>query len=122
MTDTLPVSPALMAAILPLLDKRLEDLTVADAARVIRIFDENAEVEEEILAAGVALLAGEDIHTVADMIQTPKALATIVDFVGRGLGLKETAVVAPGVEHDGSHVALTEDLGRPIVGWRPQYG
>lgn len=121
MTEAFPVSPALMAAVMPLLDKRLEDLSVADAARVIRIFDENADVEEEILAAGVALLAGEDIHTVADMIQTPQALATIVDFVGRGLGLKGTAEVTPVLEHEGSNVALTEDLGKPVVGWRPQY-
>ncbi|UNI73407.1 hypothetical protein ER16_Small3 [Pseudomonas phage ER16] len=45
-------------------------------------------VTDELMAAGLALLRGQNINTVADMIQTPESIGQLLAFVQRGIGIE----------------------------------
>lgn len=73
-----------IAKFLPLLhlkDKRLEDVTEGELAQVAAILGIRIDINEELKKAGMALLRGENIHTVADMIQSPESIQKIMLFL-----------------------------------------
>jgi hypothetical protein len=66
---------------------RVDELTVDHAVSVLSEFGVNVPVDDELLKAGMALLQGQNINTVADMIQKPDSVLKLVEFMGRGANL-----------------------------------
>lgn len=66
-------------------DRRLESLTPEEISGIAKMFGVNVEVTDELKAAGMALLAGEDLDTVGDMIQSPESVAQLVQLLKGGL-------------------------------------
>lgn len=67
-----------MVQLLPLFPKRLSDLTLDDLTLVQRSLGLELEVTEELKQAGLALLSGKSIDTVADLIQSPESLQQLL--------------------------------------------
>lgn len=86
------LSLASMMKFAPLMGKRLEELTVKDVSAVLAELGSPVVVNEELLNAGLALLQGQDIHTVADIIKSPDSVMTLVNFMARGAGLASSDV------------------------------
>lgn len=61
-----------------LLDKQITDLTPADIDGVLGVLGVQVNVTEELRSAGLALLQGRDINSVADMIQSPESVQQLV--------------------------------------------
>lgn len=73
-----------IAKFLPLLhlkDKRLEDITEEELVRVAGILGIRIDIDEELKNAGMALLKGDNIDTVADMIKSPESIQKIMLFL-----------------------------------------
>lgn len=69
---------------LPLLDlreKRLEDLSLGDLSKIAIVAGVKINITEELKDAGLALLRGENIDTVADMIKSPDSIRQVVQFL-----------------------------------------
>lgn len=96
--------------------KRLEDLTLEDAKGVMSHFGLVVPLNDELLRAGVALLNGQDIHSVADMIQHPESIQTLIGFVTRGVGSNIIDIVPePVITTDMVHIPMLH-MANP--GWR----
>lgn len=74
-----------MLKLAPLAAKKLTDLTLEDISGVVSMFGIEVSVTEELQAAALGLLQGKDIHTVADMIQSPESVTMMVEFIRKGL-------------------------------------
>lgn len=130
----------LFAKYLPLLslkDKRLKDLTLDDLRGVADVMGVELAITDELKEAGLALLQGKDIHTVADMIQSPESIAQLLQFLQ---GRSQEQVIAeaelfdlyrgeffevddfkdyPNAITASAELAPTSDLiSSPLVGWR----
>lgn len=73
-----------IAKFLPLLnlkDKRLEDITEEELGQVAGILGIRVDINEELKKAGMALLKGDKIDTVADMIKSPESIQKIMLFL-----------------------------------------
>lgn len=73
-----------IAKFLPLLhlrNKRLEDVTTEELGKVAEILGIKVNVSDELKRAGMALLRGDSIDTVADMIQSPESIQKIMLFL-----------------------------------------
>lgn len=71
----------------PLMGKRLEDLVLSEIVDVMSAFNVKVDVNDELMEAGLALLRGQNIHSVADMIKSPDSIAQLLAFMQRGLGI-----------------------------------
>lgn len=60
---------------------RFEDLTLADMKQVAEVLGIQVNVTEELKEAGVALMRGENIHSVADMIKSPESIQQLMEFL-----------------------------------------
>lgn len=72
------------AKYLPLLslkDKRLDELTLDDLRGVAGMMGIELAITDELKEAGLALLQGKDINTVADMIQSPESITQLLQFL-----------------------------------------
>lgn len=72
------------AKYLPLLslkDKRLDELTLDDLRGVAGMMGIELAITDELKEAGLALLQGKDINTVADMIQSPESVTQLLQFL-----------------------------------------
>lgn len=72
------------AKLLPLLalkGKSLQDLSLEDLGLVASTLGIRVSVTEELKQAGIALLKGENIDTVADMIQSPDSIRQVMLFL-----------------------------------------
>lgn len=78
---------ATMLKFAPLMGKRLEDLVVSEIVDVLSAFKVNVNVTDELMEAGLALLRGQDINTVADMVKSPDSIVQLLAFMQRGLGI-----------------------------------
>lgn len=92
MLSGLPLSKLMKFA--PLMGKRLEDLDVATVQDIASSLGKEVSLNEELLSAGVALLAGDNIHTVADMIKSPESLQALMGFIARGLNINKPPLEA----------------------------
>lgn len=72
-----------MLALLPLLSKRIDDLTLVDLGKIRDQFNLDVEVTEEMRAAGIAILKGEGIDKVADAIQSPEAIQSLLSMFSK---------------------------------------
>lgn len=66
-----------------LLDKQITDLTTEDIDGVLDALGVQVNVTEELRSAGLALLQGRDINSVADMIQSPESVQQLVAMFTR---------------------------------------
>lgn len=110
-----------MIRLAPLANLKLEDLTIEHAAAVLEELGVKIPVTDELLRAGVSLLRGEDINSVADMIQSPDSVRKLVEFMGRGFGLVdsgslEDSVVATQLQQQAPDVPVGLITGH--AGWR----
>lgn len=62
-------------------DKCLDDLTLDDLRCIAGVLGLELAITDELKKAGMALLQGKDIHTVADMIQSPESIAQLLQFL-----------------------------------------
>lgn len=69
-----------MLKLLPLLSKKLEDLTLDDLTLVRDFLKIDVPVTDELKNAGIALLKGNDIHSVADMIKSPDSIQQLMSI------------------------------------------
>lgn len=67
-------------ALLPLLDKRLDELTEEDLSLVVTTIGIKLVVTDELKAAAIALLRGEGIDKASDLIRSPESVAQLVSF------------------------------------------
>jgi len=69
-----------MFTLLPLLSKRLEELTPDDFSKIASVMKIDVELTDELKDAGFALLRGDSIDTVADLIQKPESIKKLLIF------------------------------------------
>lgn len=68
-------------ALLPLLSKRLEELTDSDITNVLAHFKINVPVDHAMRDALFSALKGENIDTVAQLASSPAGIAKVVSFL-----------------------------------------
>lgn len=71
--------------LLPLAGKRLEDLTLAELNDVREVMGVEVHVTDELKTAGLALLKGQNLDTVADLIQSPDSVKQLIAFLRGGV-------------------------------------
>lgn len=69
-----------MFALLPLLGKDVDQLSVEDIAAISKTLNINIPITEELRTAGIALLKGENIHKVADLIKSPDSIQKLLSM------------------------------------------
>lgn len=81
---------ALFGKLSPLLNRQVESLSREEVADLANSFGIQVDLTDELREAGLALLRGQDISTVADMIKKPESVAQLVGFLKGGVpGLAE---------------------------------
>lgn len=74
------MSPALLKLV-PLFPKKLSDLTMEDFATIKSVLRlDHINLTDDLKSAGLALLQGKSIDTVADLVQSPEAVAQLMNF------------------------------------------
>lgn len=96
-------------SLLPLLNKRLSDLTLENLQAMRQMFDIKVDITDELKSAAIALFQGKDIDTVSDLIQSPESVAQLVSFLQGGIA---------SVREDAKHQVV--DGGKPSVEKRRQ--
>lgn len=76
---------ALFGKFAPLLSRQVESLSDEEVAEVAESFGVRVELTDELREAGLALLRGQDISTVADMIKKPESVGQLVSFLKGGV-------------------------------------
>lgn len=67
--------------LLPLVSKRMEDLTLDELDLVKATFNiDTGPVNEELRLAALGFLSGLDINHVADLIKDPEAITQLIEF------------------------------------------
>lgn len=102
---------ARFAPLMYLAGKRLEDLTMSDLQKVSNTMGLEVKITDELQQAALGLLQGKDIHTVADMIQSPDSVAQLINLLrGHGVhGDLAAAEVDDMYRADSVMYALAED-------------
>lgn len=72
---------AKFAPLLKYAGARFEDLTLDDMKQVAKTLGIQVNVTDELKEAGVALMRGENIHSVADMIKSPESIQQLMEFL-----------------------------------------
>lgn len=117
-----------------LLDKQITDLTPADIDGVLGALGVQVNVTDELRAAGLALLQGRDIDSVADMIQSPESVQQLVAMLAGPVSDEKIAFhevnrmyepeSAPGLYIEPKQkpkklpARRIETFSSPVVGWR----
>lgn len=70
-----------LMALAPYLTRKLDDLTVDDFAKIKDGLGVDIDLHPEIINAGVALMQGQNINTVADLIQSPAAIQSLLTML-----------------------------------------
>lgn len=68
------------AKIAPLLGKKLADLSVDDIKLATETFGVDVQVTEELKAAALGLLQGQQLDSVAELVQSPESLQQLISF------------------------------------------
>lgn len=72
------------AKLAPLFGKKLSDLSLGDLQVAADTFDVNVPVTEELKTAALALLQGQNIDSVAELVQSPESVQQLISFFKRG--------------------------------------
>lgn len=95
-----------MAKLFPLAAKKLDELTLTDLKLVGTTLGLEVEITPELQAAAFKLLAGENIHSVSDLVQNPESIQQLITFIHGGI-----SALAPSATISGDDWALNvEDL------------
>lgn len=70
-----------MLSLLPLLSRRLEDLTNADLSKIASVMKLNVVVTDELRDAGLSLLKGNGIDSVAELVQNPESIQQLLGLL-----------------------------------------
>jgi len=70
-----------MLKLLPLVSKTLDELTGPDFKLIATTLGLKVELTDELKTAAMAMLKGQDINTVADLIQKPDSVKQLLEFV-----------------------------------------
>ena len=74
-----------LAQLAALRNRRLESLTREELGGLAKAFGINVPITEELRTAGLELLKGKSLDSVADMIQSPESVAQIAAFFAGGV-------------------------------------
>jgi len=85
-------------ALLPLMGKKLNELTLVDLQAVRQVLDIKVEINDELKTAALALMQGQDINSVADLIRSPAAIEQLTRFFAGGVTSLVSAKPRPFVE------------------------
>lgn len=127
---------AKLAPLMYLAGYRLEDLQMSDFRKIAEVLNIKVDITDELKEAGLAMLRGENIHTVADMIKSPQSLQQLVLFI-QGRTQREVYAEAEvialmsgdiGIDQDPAYVSqnpvsfqqhqASPIISNPLVGWR----
>lgn len=72
------------AKLAPLFGKKLIDLSLEDLQVAADTLNVRVSVTDEIKAAALALLQGQNIDSVADLVQSPESVQQLISFFKRG--------------------------------------
>lgn len=91
-----------MISLLPLMAKKLEELTLDDLSLVADALGMAVEITPDLKAAAVALMAGQDIHSVADLVKSPESIEQLIKFIHGGISslTKPPALSGEGWTHN----------------------
>lgn len=67
-----------MLSLFPLLGKRLDELSTSDLTKIAGKLNVKVVLTDELRAAGIALLKGQDIHTVSELVQKPESIQQLL--------------------------------------------
>lgn len=98
---------ATLIALSPLMSKKLDELTPNDLLLVQKTFGLEVDVSPELIEAGVALLRGENIHSVSDLVKSPAAIQQLIQFFHGGISALTPST--PAIEGEGWKLNV-EDL------------
>lgn len=74
-----------LAQLAALRNRRLESLTREELGGLARAFGIDVPITEELRVAGMELLKGKSLDSVADLIQSPESVTQIVTFFTGGV-------------------------------------
>lgn len=69
--------------------RTLRSLTATEIGMMVKGLGLNIHITDELKAAGMALLAGQSIDTVADLINDPESIHQLVSLFQNGVGKQE---------------------------------
>lgn len=72
--------------------RTLASLSAEEIGAIAEGFGLHVQITDELKAAGMALLAGKDMHTVSDMIQDPESVMQLVTLLKNGAGKPEPTI------------------------------
>lgn len=75
-----------LAKLAPLMSKGLSELSQSDLELAASTFDIQVVVTEELRNAALALLQGQNIHSVAELIQSPESVQQLISMFRRSKG------------------------------------
>lgn len=73
------------AKLAPLMNRRLESLTLEELRDISTTLDLKIKVTEELKNAALSLLQGKSLDTVADMVTQPESIQQLVLFLKGGI-------------------------------------
>lgn len=73
-----------LLSMLPLMPRKLSSLTVTELAGIRDAMGFDFKVNVEIRDAAMAMLQGQSLDTVADLVKSPEAVAELVTFLQGG--------------------------------------
>lgn len=74
-----------LASMAPLLDRRLDSLSLEELRNIGDTLGLKVKVTEELKNAALALLKGKSLDTVSDMISQPESIQQLVLFLQGGI-------------------------------------
>lgn len=78
--------------------RTLSSLSAEEIGAIAKGFGLHVQISDELKAAGMALLAGKDLNTVNDMIQSPESVLQLVSLLKNGVGEPEPTIAEQQVE------------------------
>lgn len=87
------MGPVALLQFAPLLQMDVADLSVEHVQGILDTLNVPGKIDDDLLKAGVALLQDQDIHSVADLIQSPIALQQLSSFFQSSQ--RESAILDP---------------------------
>ena len=78
--------------------RTLDSLSAEEIGGIAKAFGLRVPITDELKAAGMALLAGKDLNTVNDMIQSPESVMQLVSLLKNGAGMSEPTIAEQQVD------------------------
>ena len=89
------------AKLAPLMNRRLESLTLEELRDISTTLDLKIKVTEELKNAALSLLQGKSLDTVADMVTQPESIQQLVMFLKGGVSSIAEAEIENHPDYEG---------------------